>query len=273
MGILDLETLLPKILDKSFELASRPRRHPVDGGRRPSAEVRQAQEPQAGARADRSIERHPQRSHGPEARRAVFGCQHGCALRRIALDHHAGIRSTMSVPLMHGNKLWGSCTSTRRSRPTPLPKKICSSSTRSPTRPRSPSRTPASPRRSRKRPRRAQFQRLLFAQARRAAGLRSAPPRKSRRAARSHHALFRYPRLHCHVGKGQITEIVAMLNEYFEAWSTSRSAGTAPSTKYVGDELIGLFGAPVALEDAALARRAVPIDMQAAARLQPRPSE
>jgi adenylate cyclase len=62
------------------------------------------------------------------------------------------------------------------------------------------------------------------------------------------------------------SEIVAMLNEYFEVMVEILFAKNGTLDKYVGDEIMALFGAPVAMPDAPLAAVQCALDMQKALR-------
>jgi adenylate cyclase len=59
-------------------------------------------------------------------------------------------------------------------------------------------------------------------------------------------------------------QIVRMLNEYFEVMVDILFKHEGTLDKFVGDEIIGLFGAPIAKEDAAMKAVACALDMQQA---------
>src|SRR5262249_24906948 len=61
-------------------------------------------------------------------------------------------------------------------------------------------------------------------------------------------------------------EIVAMLNEYFEVMVDILFKHEGTLDKFVGDEIIGLFGAPIAVKDAPLKAITCALEMQRALR-------
>jgi len=66
--------------------------------------------------------------------------------------------------------------------------------------------------------------------------------------------------------KKEPAEIVAMLNEYFEVMVDILFRAQGTLDKYVGDEIMALFGAPVDMPDAAVHAVRCAIDMQKALR-------
>ena len=155
---LDLEKLLPKILDKAFELVGADRGAILlkdDKGDKGEMIPRYVKTRERARRLQhRPVAHGAGRGHQQPGRGAVVGRDHGLAVLRRPLDHHAGhpldddaCRSSTA------RSCSASCTSTRCSRRTRSPRRTCRSAPAWPPRPRSRSRTRGWPRASRRKPR------------------------------------------------------------------------------------------------------------------------
>ncbi len=268
MGILDLETLLPKILDKSFELlpADRGVILLMEGGVLQPKYVKHKNPKQA---HEQIVLSNAILNEVTGQKRAVLSSDASMDARFVG-SHSIimqGIRSTMSVPLMHGNELLGVMHLDSQIAANAFTEKdlqlfnsianqaaVAIQNARLAKKIEEEAKT------------RAQFQRLL------------SPKLVEQLVSGQLHLekvgelrevtmLFSDIRGFTAMSeKAKPTEIVAMLNEYFESMVDILFRWNGTLDKYVGDELIGLFGAPVALEDAAWHAVQCAIDMQAALR-------
>lgn len=268
MGILDLETLLPKILDKSFELL------PADRGVILLMESGTLQPKYVKHKNPKQVNEQIVLSNAilsevTQQKRAVLSSDASMDARFVG-SHSIimqGIRSTMSVPLMHGSELLGVmhldsqiAANAFTEKDLQLFNSIANQAAAAIQNARLAKKIEEEAKT------RAQFQRLL------------SPKLVEQLVSGQLHLekvgelrevtmLFSDIRGFTAMSeKAKATEIVAMLNEYFESMVDVLFRWNGTLDKYVGDELIGLFGAPVPLEDAAWHAVQCAIDMQAALR-------
>ena len=85
---------------------------------------------------------------------------------------------------------------------------------------------------------------------------------KGGRLQRDHHAVLRHPRLHRHVRRhARPTRSSTPSTSTSRSWSRCCSATRGTLDKFVGDEIIGLFGAPIQIDDAPFKAVACALDM------------
>ena len=164
VGVLDLDQLLPKILDKAFELVPADRGVILLDDEDGKLDAALRQDTHGQETTSRSCSRSRSSPRSSSTRRP---CSR--RTRRWTRASPARTRSSCRASARRcacrcstATSCSASCTSTRRSRPTRSPRRICRSSPASRRRRRSRSRTRAWPRRSSaRRATRAQFQRLL----------------------------------------------------------------------------------------------------------------
>jgi adenylate cyclase len=266
IGILDLETLLPKILDKSFELL------PADRGVILLMEAGTLQPRYVKHKNPKQVNEQIVLSNAilsevTQQKRAVLSSDASMDARFVG-SHSIimqGIRSTMSVPLMHGTELLGVmhldsqiAANAFTERDLQLFNSIANQAAVAIQNARLAKKIEEEAKT------RAQFQRLL------------SPKLVEQLVSGQLHLekvgelrevtmLFSDIRGFTPMSeKAKPTEIVAMLNEYYEIMVDILFRWNGTLDKYVGDELIGLFGAPVPVEDAAWQAVQCAIEMQSA---------
>lgn len=266
MGILDLETLLPKILDKSFELL------PADRGVILLMEN--------GALAPKYVKyKNAKLAHEQiqisnailnevtQNKRAVLSSDASMDRRFVHSQSIIlqGIRSTMSVPLMHGNELLGVmhldsqiAANAFTERDLQLFNSIANQAAIAIQNARLTKKIEEEAKT------RAQFQRLLSPRLVEQLVLGKLHLEKGGEL-REVTMLFSDIRgFTAMTERHKATEIVAMLNEYFEIMVEILFKYNGTLDKYVGDEIIGLFGAPVPVEEATWCAVQCAIEMQTA---------
>lgn len=268
VGILDLDTLLPKILDKSFELlpADRGVILLMEGGNLLPKYVKHKNPKQA---HEQIVLSNAILNEVTQQKRAVLSSDASMDARFVG-SHSIimqGIRSTMSVPLMHGNELLGVMHLDSQIAANAFTEKdlqlfssignqaaVAIQNARLAKKIEEEAKT------------RAQFQRLLSPKL--VEQLVSGQLHLEKVGElREVSMLFSDIRGFTAMSeKSKATEIVAMLNEYFEQQVDILFRYNGTLDKYVGDELIGLFGAPVAQPDAAWLAVQCALDMQIALR-------
>ena len=268
MGILDLETLLPKILDKSFELL------PADRGVILLMESGTLQPKYVKHKNPKQVNEQIVLSNAilsevTQQKRAVLSSDASMDARFVG-SHSIimqGIRSTMSVPLMHGSELLGVmhldsqiAANAFTEKDLQLFNSIANQAAAAIQNARLAKKIEEEAKT------RAQFQRLL------------SPKLVEQLVSGQLHLekvgelrevtmLFSDIRGFTAMSeKAKATEIVAMLNEYFESMVDVLFRWNGTLDKYVGDEIMALFGAPVPMEDSSWHAVQCAIDMQAALR-------
>ena len=268
MGILDLETLLPKILDKSFELL------PADRG--------VILLMMNGQLLPKFVKhKNPRQSHEQivlsnailnevtQQKRAVLSSDASMDARFVGSNSiiMQGIRSTMSVPLMHGSELLGVmhldsqiAANAFTERDLQLFNSIANQAAVAIQNARLTKKIEDEART------RTQFQRLLSPAL--VEQLVSGQLRLERVGEmREVTMLFSDIRGFTSMSEKQkATETVDLLNEYFEVMVNILFRWNGTLDKYVGDEIMGLFGALVPMEEAPWHAVQCAIEMQAALR-------
>lgn len=268
MGILDLETLLPKILDKSFELL------PADRG----VILLMVN----GQLLPKFVKhKNPRQSHEQivlsnailnevtQQKRAVLSSDASMDARFVGSNSiiMQGIRSTMSVPLMHGSELLGVmhldsqiAANAFTERDLQLFNSIANQAAVAIQNARLTKKIEDEART------RTQFQRLLSPAL--VEQLVSGQLRLERVGEmREVTMLFSDIRGFTSMSEKQkATETVDLLNEYFEVMVNILFRWNGTLDKYVGDEIMGLFGALVPMEEAPWHAVQCAIEMQAALR-------
>ncbi len=248
----------------------RSRRDSAHGERRPHAEDRQ--DARRKERADRAVEVDPQRGRAAQGVGAVVGRDHGQPLLGRALDHHAGhpldddraAHPPRRAARHHAHGLDDRDQRVRREGSADLRRH------RQPGRGRDPQLAPGA-RRSSTRPRRA---RSSSACCRRTWSTRWSQGKlqlEKGGALSEITMLFSDIRGFTSMSESRAPqEIVRMLNEYFELMVDVIFKYEGTLDKFVGDEIIALFGAPVAMPNAELKAVQCALDMlQGAVRVQP----
>jgi adenylate cyclase len=268
MGILDLETLLPKILDKSFELL------PADRGVILLMEAGQLQPKYVKHKNPKQVHEQIVLSNAilnevTQQKKAVLSSDASMDSRFVG-SHSIimqGIRSTMSVPLMHGTELLGVmhldsqiAANAFTERDLQLFSSIANQAALAVQNARLAKKIEEDART------RAQFQRLLSPKLVEQLVLGQIQLEKVGEL-REVTMLFSDIRGFTSMSeKSKATEVVELLNEYYEVMVEILFKFNGTLDKYVGDELIGLFGAPVPMENAAWHAVQCAIEMQLALR-------
>ncbi len=268
MGILDLETLLPKILDKSFELL------PADRG----VILLMVN----GQLLPKYVKhKNPRQSHEQivlsnailnevtQQKRAVLSSDASMDARFVGSNSiiMQGIRSTMSVPLMHGSDLLGVmhldsqiAANAFTERDLQLFNSIANQAAVAIQNARLTKKIEEEART------RTQFQRLLspaLVEQLVSGELRLEGVGDLREVTMLFSDIRGFTAMS---EKQKATETVALLNEYFEVMVNILFRWNGTLDKYVGDEIMGLFGALVPMEDAPWHAVQCAIEMQAALR-------
>jgi adenylate cyclase len=268
MGILDLETLLPKILDKSFELL------PADRG----VILLMVN----GQLLPKYVKhKNPRQSHEQivlsnailnevtQQKRAVLSSDASMDARFVGSNSiiMQGIRSTMSVPLMHGSDLLGVmhldsqiAANAFTERDLQLFNSIANQAAIAIQNARLTKKIEEEART------RTQFQRLLspaLVEQLVSGELRLEGVGDLREVTMLFSDIRGFTAMS---EKQKATETVALLNEYFEVMVNILFRWNGTLDKYVGDEIMGLFGALVPMEDAPWHAVQCAIEMQAALR-------
>jgi adenylate cyclase len=267
VGILDLETLLPKILDKSFELLAADRGVILlmEGDRLVPKYVKQK-----GGRHDEQIVlsttilnevvQHKKAVLSSDAAMdARFSGAHSIIMQ--------GIRSTMSVPLMHGSELLGvmyldsqMTINAFTERDLQLFSSIANQAAVAIQNARLARKIEQEART------RAQFQRLLspnLVEQVVSGQLHLDQGGEMREATMLFSDIRGFTKL---AERARPTEVVALLNEYFEVMIEILFKWQGTLDKYVGDEIMALFGVPVMQADAPWMAVQCALEMQSALR-------
>ena len=269
VGILDLETLLPRILDKSFELlpADRGVILLMDGKDLVPRYVKHKKPTLAAQSDDRIILSNAIINEVVQQKKAVLSSD-ATMDSRFSGSHSIimqGIRSTMSVPLMHGTDLLGVmyldsqiATNAFTEKDLQLFSSIANQAAVAIQNARLAKKIEEEART------RAQFQRLLSPNLVEQVVSGQLHLEKGGEL-REVTILFSDIRGFSTMSeKYRPTEIVAMLNEYFEVMIEVLFRFQGTLDKYVGDEIMALFGAPVDQADAPWQAVQCAIEMQKA---------
>ena len=268
MGILDLETLLPKILDKSFELL------PADrgvillmvGGQLLPKYVKHKNPRQS---HEQIVLSNAILNEVTQQKRAVLSSDASMDARFVGSNSiiMQGIRSTMSVPLMHGSDLLGVmhldsqiAANAFTERDLQLFNSIANQAAIAIQNARLTKKIEEEART------RTQFQRLLspaLVEQLVSGQLRLEGVGELREVTMLFSDIRGFTAMS---EKQKATETVALLNEYFEVMVNILFRWNGTLDKYVGDEIMGLFGALVPMEDAPWHAVQCAIEMQAALR-------
>jgi adenylate cyclase len=266
MGILDLETLLPKILDKSFELlpADRGVILLMEGTTLAPKYVKHKNPKQVN---EQIVLSNAILSEVTQQKRAVLSSDASMDARFVG-SHSIimqGIRSTMSVPLMHGAELLGVmhldsqiAANAFTERDLQLFNSIANQAAIAIQNARLTKKIEEEAKT------RAQFQRLLspnLVEQMVSGKLHFEKVGEMREVTMLFSDIRGFTRMS---EKAKPHDVVKMLNDYFEKMVEILFRWNGTLDKYVGDELIGLFGAPVPIEDAPWQAIQCAIDMQSA---------
>jgi adenylate cyclase len=266
MGILDLETLLPKILDKSFELL------PADRGVILLMENGQLQPKYVKYKNAKLAHEQIQISNAilnevTQNKRAVLSSDASMDVRFVHSQSIIlqGIRSTMSVPLMHGSELLGVmhldsqiAANAFTERDLQLFNSIANQAAIAIQNARLTKKIEEEAKT------RAQFQRLLspkLVEQLVSGKLHLEKGGELREVTMLFSDIRGFTAM---TERHKATEIVAMLNEYFEVMIEILFKYNGTLDKYVGDEIMALFGAPVPVEEATWCAVQCAIEMQTA---------
>ncbi|HMU39078.1 MAG TPA: adenylate/guanylate cyclase domain-containing protein [Pseudomonadota bacterium] len=266
MGILDLETLLPKILDKSFELL------PADRGVILLMENGTLQPKYVKYKNAKLAHEQIQISNAilnevTQNKRAVLSSDASMDRRFVHSQSIIlqGIRSTMSVPLMHGSELLGVmhldsqiAANAFTERDLQLFSSIANQAAIAIQNARLTKKIEEEAKT------RAQFQRLLspkLVEQLVSGKLHLEKGGELREVTMLFSDIRGFTAM---AERHKATEIVTMLNEYFEIMVEILFKYNGTLDKYVGDEIIGLFGAPVPVEEATWCAVQCAIEMQTA---------